>query len=129
MFTEKLAFGWGNEWLIQPEVEKRISTFHPEYYVFHNTFLEIAVQRGLLGLGLYSWMMICLFRLSRSPATVSESDSAFSNLHFRRLWPLLLGVYLLNASAVVMNYQFVNAVLFTIAGILAAQRWDSHWAK
>ena len=31
------------------------------------------------------------------------------------------GVYLLNASAVVMNYQFVNALVFTIAGILAAQ--------
>jgi O-antigen ligase len=121
MFIEKPAFGWGNEWLIQPEVEKRISTFHPEYYVFHNTFLEIAVQRGLLGLGLYAWLMICLFRLSSTASARSESDVPFSNLHFRKLWPLLLGVYLLNASAVVMNYQFVNAVLFTIAGILAAQ--------
>lgn len=129
MFTEKSAFGWGNEWLIQPEVEKRISTFHPEYYVFHNTFLELAVQRGMLGLGLYSWLMVCLFRLSRTTAATSESDFAFSNQHFRRLWPLLLGVYLLNASAVVMNYQFVNALLFTIAGILAAQSWESHRAK
>jgi O-antigen ligase len=127
MFTEKPAFGWGNEWLIQPEVEKRISTFHPEYYVFHNTFLELAVQRGLLGLGLYSWLMICLFRLSTTIAA-PESDFAFSNLHFRRLWPLLLGVYLLNASAVVMNYQFLNAVLFTIAGILAAQSRKDHRA-
>ena len=33
----------------------------------------------------------------------------------------MLGVYLFNASAVVMNYQFVNGFLFTIAGILAAQ--------
>jgi O-antigen ligase len=123
MFTEKSAFGWGNEWLIQPEVEKRISTFHPEYYVFHNTFLELAVQRGMLGLGLYSWLMVCLFRLSRTTAATSESDFAFSNPHFRKLWPLLLAVYLLNASAVVMNYQFVNAVLFTIAGIIAAQGW------
>jgi len=128
MFTEKPALGWGNEWLIQPEVEKRISTFHPEYYVFHNTFLELAVQRGLLGLGLYSWLMICLFRLSRTATATTESDFAFSNLHFRKLWPLLLGAYLLNASAVVMNYQFVNAVLFTIAGILAAQSWQGHRA-
>ena len=126
MFTEKPVVGWGNDWFIQPEVEKRISTFHPEYYVFHNTFLEIAVQRGLLGLGLYSWLIICLFRLSM--AAVSESDSTLSNRHFRKLWPLLLGVYLLNASAVVMNYQFVNAVLFTIAGILAAQSRGSHRA-
>jgi len=128
MFTEKPAFGWGNEWLIQPEVEKRISTFHPEYYVFHNTFLELAVERGLLGLGLYSWLMICLFRLSRTTSAVAESDPAFSNAHFRKLWPLLLAVYLLNASAVVMNYQFVNAVLFSIAGILAAQSWEGHRA-
>jgi len=121
MFTEKPALGWGNEWLIQPEVEKRISAFHPEYYVFHNTFLELAVERGLLGLGLYGWLMICMFRLARSGATSDESGNAFTNAHFRKLWPVLLGVYLLNASAVVMNYQFVNAVLFTIAGILAAQ--------
>jgi hypothetical protein len=32
-----------------------------------------------------------------------------------------LGVYLLNASFVVMNYQFVNGLLFTLAGLLAAQ--------
>jgi putative inorganic carbon (hco3(-)) transporter len=128
MFTQKPALGWGNEWLIQPEVEKRISTFHPEYYVFHNTFLELAVQRGLLGLGLYAWLMICLFRLSRTMAAASESASAFSNRHFRKLWPLLLVVYLLNATAVVMNYQFVNAVLFTIAGILAAQSWEGRQA-
>jgi hypothetical protein len=30
-------------------------------------------------------------------------------------------VYLINASFVVMNYQFVNALLFSLAGILAAQ--------
>jgi hypothetical protein len=30
-------------------------------------------------------------------------------------------VYLLNASFVVMNYQFVNGFIFTIAGLLVAQ--------
>jgi O-antigen ligase len=121
MFVEKPVLGWGNEHDIQAEVEKRVSSFHPEYYVFHNTFLELAVERGLLGLGFYVWLMICLFRLAKRDAGSAETDDVFSNPHFRRLWPLLLGVYLLNASAVVMNYQFVNAVLFTIAGILAAQ--------
>jgi O-antigen ligase len=121
MFVEKPVLGWGNEHDIQAEVEKRVSSFHPEYYVFHNTFLELAVERGLLGLGFHVWLMICLFRLAKRDAGSAETDDVFSNPHFRRLWPLLLGVYLLNASAVVMNYQFVNAVLFTIAGILAAQ--------
>ena len=46
MFTEKPALGWGNDLKIQQEVEKRVSSFHPEYYIFHNTFLELAVQRG-----------------------------------------------------------------------------------
>ena len=121
MFIAKPVLGWGNDRDIQAEVKKRVSSFHPEYYVFHNTFLELAVERGLLGLGLYVWLMICLFRTGKPPEASAETASAFSNPHFRKLWPLLLGVYLLNASAVVMNYQFVNAVLFTIAGILAAQ--------
>jgi O-antigen ligase len=121
MFVEKPLLGWGSAHDIQAEVEKRVSNFHPEYYVFHNTFLELAVERGVLALGLYIWLMICLFRLGRAGAISDEMDRAFSNPHFRKLWPLLLGVYLLNASAVVLNYQFVNAVLFTIAGILAAQ--------
>jgi O-antigen ligase len=118
MFVEKPLLGWGNEWQVQPEIERRMSDFHPEYYAFHNTFLELVVQRGLLGLGLYVWLMVCLIRLRRPGE--GEQDSAFMNQHFRKLWPLLLLVYLLNASAVVMNYQFVNALLFTMAGILAA---------
>jgi O-antigen ligase len=124
MSIEKPLLGWGNDLEIQQEVEKRVSSFHPEYYVFHNTFLELAVQRGLVGLGLYSWLMISLFRLRKSGAASAESDGPFVSSHFRQLWPLLLGVYLLNASAVVMNYQFVNALVFTIAGILAAQTAD-----
>jgi O-antigen ligase len=125
MFLEKPVLGWGNEHDIQAEVEKRVSSFHPEYYVFHNTFLELGVERGLLGLGLYMWLLISLFRLGKKGAVTNEPDRPFSNPHFRKLWPLLLGAYLLNASAVVMNYQFVNAILFTIAGILAAQTYDN----
>lgn len=121
MFVEKPVLGWGNERDIQADVERRVRSFHPEYYVFHNTFLELAVQRGVLGLGLYVWLMICLFRMAKTGTISKESDGIFSGPHFRSLWPMLVGVYLLNASAVVMNYQFVNAVFFTIAGILSAQ--------
>jgi hypothetical protein len=38
------------------------------------------------------------------------------------LWPILLAVYWVNAALVVMNYQFVNGLLFTLAGMLAAQQ-------
>ena len=120
MFTEKPLFGWGDEEAIQAEVAQRVSTFRPDYFVFHNTFLEIAVQRGLVGIGLYAWLIVCLFRLAARPAS-GLAQNVF-DADFRRLWPVVLGVYLINASAVVMNYQFVNGLLFTFAGILAAQK-------
>lgn len=122
MFMEKPLKGWGSEGRIQPEIERRISTFHPDYYLFHNTYLELAVERGLLGLGLYAWLMLCFLRLRHLPDEMYSVDgAAFLGRSFLRVWPLLLLVYLLNASAVVMNYQFVNGLLFTLAGILAAQ--------
>jgi hypothetical protein len=34
---------------------------------------------------------------------------------------VLLAVYVFNAFFVAMNYQFVNALIFTLAGVLAAQ--------
>ena len=120
MFTEKPLTGWGGQNL-QAEIAQRVWDFRPEYYVFHNTYLELAVERGLIGIGLYAWLMLCLFRLSKTPQASTDGEPHFLDSNFRKLWPLLLAVYLLNASAVVMNYQFVNGFLFTIAGVLAAQ--------
>jgi len=122
MFMEKPFLGWGPDAEVQTEVARRISDFHPDYYIFHNTFLELAVGRGLVALTLYGWLILCLFRLARSAKPADNSPQHFLDSVFRRLWPVLLGVYLLNASAVVMNYQFVNGLLFTLAGIMAAQR-------
>ena len=48
-------------------------------------------------------------------------EGTFLDDQFRSLWPFLVAVYLFNGSFVVMNYQFVNGLLFTIAGMLAAQ--------
>ena len=61
-----------------------------------------------MGLFFYAWLMVCLFRLARSPALEYEGERDFLGRGFRKIWPLLLIVYFLNASAVVMNYQFVN---------------------
>jgi O-antigen ligase len=126
MFTEKPLTGWGGQNL-QAEIAQRVWDFHPEYYIFHNTYLELAVERGLIGLGLYAWLMLCLFRLSKTRQASTDGEPHFLDSNFRKLWPLLLGVYLLNASAVVMNYQFVNGFLFTIAGILSAQNAAQPW--
>jgi O-antigen ligase len=121
MFLDKPVIGWSAN-RIQPELARRINDFHPPYFLFHNTYLEIAVKHGLLGLGLYVWMFVDLFRLGgRRRRFMPSRDGNFLDTEFRRLWPVLVIVYLVNASFVVMSYQFVNGLLFTIAGMLASQ--------
>jgi O-antigen ligase len=119
MFSEKPLFGWGED--MQAELGRRISDFHQEAYYFHNTFLEIAVQHGMLGLSLFAWMVVGLLREGRKHATPVRRDGEFLDRGWRELWPVLIFVFLLNACFVGMNYQFVNGLLFTLAGILSAQ--------
>ncbi len=112
MFREKPLLGWGQGQLAR-EIEARITDFRPEAYAAHNTFIEILVEHGIVGISLYTWMVIGLFRLGgRSPWLQSS-------------WPIFLGVYVLNACFVVLNYQFVNALVFTCAGVLASNRSTS----
>ena len=106
---------------MQAELSSRISEFHQEEFYFHNTYLEILVQYGLPGLALYLWIVVHLFRLARKPPGVVPDGGSFLDSQFRSLWPMFVAVYLINGSFVVMNYQFVNALLFTLAGMLAAQ--------
>jgi putative inorganic carbon (HCO3(-)) transporter len=121
MFRAKPFLGWGAAQL-QPDLERRITDFHQENFYFHNTFLEIAVKYGLAGLGLYLWMVLDLLQIGRTRRTSTfPPEGAFLDSQFRSLWPVLVAVYLLNACFVVMSYQFVNGLLFTLAGILAAQ--------
>jgi putative inorganic carbon (HCO3(-)) transporter len=119
MFLEKPILGWPSA-QIQSQLASRITDFHVDNYILHNTYLEIAVNYGLLGLGLYLWMMLQMFRLSRAPRLLLQVDG-FADREFRSLWPLFVFVFALNASFVVMNYQFVSGLLFTLAGILEAQ--------
>ncbi len=121
MFLEKPLTGWGLGDL-QPELAKRVHDFHQSAFFFHNTCLEIAVQHGLLGLSLYLWIAIDLLRLGRRRQSHAASqEGTFLDEQFRSVWPILVAVYLFNSCFVVMNYQFVNGLLFTIAGMLAAQ--------
>jgi putative inorganic carbon (hco3(-)) transporter len=126
MFLEKPIFGWPSP-QIQSELASRITDFHVDTYILHNTYLEIAVNYGLFGLLLYLWMMLQLFRLSRAPRLPLQVD-AFADRQFRSLWSLLILVFALNAAFVVMNYQFVSGLLFTVAGILAAQNRQNRLA-
>jgi O-antigen ligase len=119
MFLKKPLIGWGAVDM-QSGLSRRISGFHQENFFFHNTYLEIAVQYGLVGLVLYLWIVVDLFKLGRKPPGFSTGQS-FLDKGFRALWPLLLGVYFLNGAFVVMNYQFVNGFLFAVAGLLVTQ--------
>jgi putative inorganic carbon (HCO3(-)) transporter len=121
MFLDKPLLGWGaND--VQPELARRVHDFHQKAFFFHNTYLEIAVEHGVAGLALYLWMIVELLRLGgRRRPHVASPPGTFLDEDFRSLWPVLVAVYLLNASFVVMNYQFVNGLLFTLAGLLAAQ--------
>jgi putative inorganic carbon (HCO3(-)) transporter len=128
MFLAKPLTGWGTAQM-QPELARRISDFHQNEFYFHNTFLEVAVEYGLVGLGLYLWIMFDLLHVgSRHRARAVARDGHFLDLQFRSLWPVFLAVYLLNACFVVMNYQFVNGLLFAFAGILAAQNESEVYA-
>jgi O-antigen ligase len=122
MFTEKPLLGWRSDAEIQPEMERRVSSFRPGYYLFHNTYLQLAVQHGAVGLVLYLWMFIAFFRLgARTKSSQFGRECPFGR-GFGLMWRIMLFVYLLNATAVVMSYQFLNGYMFTIAGVLAAQQ-------
>jgi O-antigen ligase len=119
MFLERPFIGWGFHQM-PAELPKYVSEFHDKVLYPHNTYLEILVENGLLGLSLYAWLMWELWRLGRGKVHGGEAQGFLES--FRGWWPSLLGVYWANAAVVVMSYQFVNGMLFTVAGIMAAQR-------
>jgi putative inorganic carbon (hco3(-)) transporter len=120
MFLEKPFTGWGVNQM-PAELARHVSGYKEKELYPHNTYLELLVEHGILGLALYVWLMWELWRLGRGPIPRDECDGLL-NRPFHALWPVLLAVYLVNASVVVMNYQFVNGLLFVLAGMLAAQR-------
>ncbi len=120
MFLEKPLTGWGVNQM-PAELARHVSGYKEKELYPHNTYLELLVEHGVFGLELYAWLMWELLRLGRGPVPRSECRG-FLNHQFHAIWPILLGVYWVNALVVVMNYQFVNGLLFTMAGMLAAQK-------
>ncbi len=120
MFLEKPFTGWGVNQM-PAELARHVSGYKQKELYPHNTYLELLVEHGIFGLGLYVWLMWEIFRLGRGRVPSAESRG-FLNAQFHGMWPVLLGIYWVNAALVVMNYQFVNGLLFTMAGMLAAQR-------
>src|SRR5580700_4912313 len=120
MFLEKPLAGWGVNQM-PTELARHVSGYKEKELYPHNTYLEILVEHGVFGLALYVWLMWEIYRLGRGPVPRAEGNGLL-NQQFHAMWPVLLGIYWVNANLVVMNYQFVNGLLFTMAGMLAAQR-------
>ncbi|MBZ5682154.1 MAG: O-antigen ligase family protein [Acidobacteriia bacterium] len=120
MFLERPLTGWGVNQM-PTELARHVSGYRQRVLYPHNTYLELLVEHGLVGLALYAWLMWEVWRLGRGAIPRSERHG-FLDRQFHNLWPILLGVYWVNAALVVMNYQFVNGLLFTMAGMLAAQQ-------
>jgi len=116
MFLERPWTGWGVNQMPE-QLARHVSGYREAVLYPHNTYLELLGEHGVLGLALYGWLMWELVRLGRG----AGSERGFVDKGLVRLWPLLLGVYWVNAAVVVMNYQFVNGLIFTLAGMLAAR--------
>ncbi len=120
MFFEHPLMGWGFHQM--PAELPRFVTGYEERVLYpHNTYLELLVEQGIVGMALYLWVMWELWRLGRGAIPAEERDG-FLNRDCHRIWPIILTVYWVNAGLVVMSYQFVNGLLFSMAGMLAAQR-------
>ena len=120
MFLDRPLIGWGFHQM-PADLPRYVSGYKDKVLYPHNTYLELLVEQGVVGLALYLWLMWEMWRLGRGAIPAAEKNG-FLDPQFHRLWPILLAVYWVNAALVVMSYQFVNALLFTMAGMLAAQR-------
>jgi O-antigen ligase len=127
MFLEKPLTGWGVNQM-PAELARHVSGYREKELYPHNTYLELLVEHGIFGLVLYVWLMWEIFRL-KDGAVPRDERAGLLDQQFHAMWPVLLGVYWVNAAMVVMNYQFVNGLLFTMAGMLAAQRRRSEYEQ
>jgi O-antigen ligase len=120
MFKEQPLTGWGVNQM-PTELARHVSGYREKELYPHNTYLELLIEHGVAGLLFYVWLMWEILRLGRNGVPVAERKG-FLNRDFHTMWPVLLGVYWVNASLVGMNYQFVNGLLLAMAGMLAAQK-------
>jgi O-antigen ligase len=115
MFQERPFTGWPAGGMYA-ELARRMEGYHLRTFYVHNTYLALLVEFGVPGLALYGVLFFNLFRLSWHGAPGESGPVAA----LRKVWPILLSVYLFNAFFVDMAYQFVIGLVFTVAGMLCA---------
>ena len=120
MFWERPFTGWPAS-SMYAELARRMEGYHLRTFYVHNTYLALLVEFGLPGLALYGILFFNLFRLAwRNPPGEPGPIASLRLASLRKVWPILLGVYLFNAFFVDMAYQFVIGLVFTVAGMLSA---------
>jgi len=115
MFQERPLTGWlaGD---MYAELARRMEGYHLRTFYVHNTYLALLVEFGVPGLAIYAILFFNLFRLARR-GVPGESGLVAA---LRKVWPILLIVYLFNAFFVDMAYQFVIGLMFTVGGMLCS---------
>ena len=121
MFLERPFSGWCAGGMYA-ELGRRMEGYHLRTFYVHNTYLALLVEFGVPGLALYGLLFFNLFRLAWFVPT-GESGAVGT---LRKVWPILLSVYLFNAFFVDMAYQFVIGLVFTAAGVLCASEGTPH---
>ena len=120
MFKEKPLLGWGTN--VAPFVVDRYLEAYRGDVWLHNTYLDVLVGQGIVGFLFYVCIIVSLFGIGRHiPRSSGEKDANMIDRGFVLVWRNILCVYLINGTFVVMNYQFTNALIFTIAGIISAR--------
>jgi O-antigen ligase len=118
MFQERPVAGWTAA-RMYAELARRMEGYHLRTFYIHNTYLSLLLEFGIPGLLLYGILFVNLFRLARADCGDGAGQHG-SVSALRKVWPVLLGVYLFNAFFVDMAYQFVIGLMFTVAGILCS---------
>jgi O-antigen ligase len=116
MFKNNPLFGIGTN-QIPKQIPLYLENYKDDVWV-HNTYLEILIEHGLIGLFFYTLIIIKLFKVDRQlKDSANKSIHFFSSPEYALLWRIFLIIYLINGIFVVLNYQFINALLYSIAGI------------
>ena len=97
MFLEKPLTGWGVNQM-PAELARHVSGYKEKELYPHNTYLELLVEHGIFGLALYVWLMWELWRLGRGQVPRTERGGLL-NQQFHAMWPVLLGIYWVNAAS------------------------------
>jgi O-antigen ligase len=119
LFAERPLLGWGINQAPTRIRERLVGWDGVETATPHNTYVEMVLEHGLVGLGLWVWIIARLLAIGRGLRAVAPPDRGRAALDagFFGVSRIVLVVYLINGTFVVMNYQFVNMLVFTVAGI------------